>query len=235
MPTDQVTQFAERLTTDSCNIDSILTYPHPFTSGGLVVVFSDAAGSYSQLYATVICATPPAGELHIVKRNDLFLLSVPNGNNPLAPPDYPHMVFFLRNRGQLVYGEDLREHISAPSCIEPMLTYLLDITACWFRDHRILHDLQTHAYASLVDAIDSQLRFLMAIALLCRTGQWDVQADLVPGDFFSEFADERLRAAWEELDELRARTSSQDTNWESAVRAAWLFEVFTRGLRRHAP
>jgi hypothetical protein len=116
-----------------------------------------------------------------------------------------------------------------------MLTHLLDTTACWFRDHIILHDLQTHAYASLVAAIDSQLRVLMAIALLWRTGQWDVQADLVPEDFFSEFADERLREAWEEFDGIRGRAAGQEADWAAAVRAAWLFEVFTRGLRRHAP
>ena len=232
MSTVEATQFVERLTRDIAAVDSILTYPHPFTDGGMVVVFSDSAGSYSELHAAVAYAAPPAGELHVVKSNDLFLLSVPS-DNPLAPLDYPHMVYFLKNRGQVVHGKDLREQIPPPSRIDSMLTQLLDITACWFRNHTVLPALQTYAYASLVVAIDARLRYLMAIAVLRRTGKWDVTADHVPRDFFVEFQDVRLKEAWRELEEL-IDTRIQDTDWATAVRAVWLFEVFTRGLRRYA-
>jgi hypothetical protein len=232
VPPDQVTQFADRLVLGNSKVSSIMTYPHPFTNGGMVVVFDDTASPYSHLHATVINADPPKDEMHIVKRSDLFLLSVPSFN-PLAPLDYPHMVYYLKNRGQLIHGEDLRTYIHAPSCMDSMLIYLLDITACWFRDHIILHDLQTNAFTSLVDAIDTRLRFLMSIALLCQTGRWEVQTSSVPADFLELLADGDLRETWYEFEEIRASASSQDINLETAIRVVWLFEVFTRGLRRY--
>jgi hypothetical protein len=231
---DKINQFAERVTADTDIVDSIMAYPHPFTNGGVVVVFNKAAGSYSQLHSTVVRAVPPTGEMHIVKRSDLFLLSIPRFS-PLAPLDYPHMVFFLKSRGRLVYGEDLREDIPNPSCIDSMLIHLLDTTACWFRAHNILHGLATYAYASLIEAIDARLRFLMAITLLCRSGKWDVQASSVPADFFSEFADERLNEVWAEICEFRTSSQHKDIEFASAIKATWLFEVFTRELRRYAP
>jgi hypothetical protein len=232
VPPDQVTQFADRLVLENSKVSSIMTYPHPFTNGGSVVVFDDTESPYSHLHATVINADPPKGEMHIVKKGDLFLLSVPTFN-PLAPLDYPHMVYFLKNKGRLIHGEDLRKLIHAPSCMDSMLIYLLDITACWFRDHIILHDLPAKAYTSFVDAIDTRLRFLMSITLLCQKGKWDVKKDSVPADFMVAFDDRELRETWREFEEVRASASSQDIDLETAIRIVWLFELFTRRLRRY--
>ena len=105
MSTNEVTQFAERLALASDNVDSVMTYPHPFTNGGVVIVFDDSVDSYAQLHASVMRANPPPDDRRIVKRSDLFLLSVPN-TKAMAPFDYPHNVYYLKNRGKVIPSSD---------------------------------------------------------------------------------------------------------------------------------
>ncbi len=233
MSDEEVAVFVARLTgRDSGNVASVLRYPHPFSAGGLVVVFDDPAGSYSKLHAAVTRAVPPQGALYVVKRADLFVLALqirPTGF------EYPHMVFFLKHRGEILYGEDLRGEIPPLSTTKYMLEHVLDVMACWFRDHGILHNLQQGAYQSLIDEIDMRLRFLMSVALLARCGEWDIEADSVPARFFAEIRDDQLKEVWREFEGLRQEVGAQEEEGSrsAAFEAAWLFEAFFRRLRRH--
>lgn len=234
MSDEEEALFVARLTErDSGNVASILRYPHPFSAGGLVVVFDDLAGSYSKLHAAVTRAIPPQGALYVVKRADLFVLALQIEAFP--PFEYPHMVFFLKHRGEILYGEDLRGEIPPLSAAKYTLEHMLDMMACWFRDHGILRDLQQGAYQSLIDQIDMRLRFLMSVALLARCGEWDIEADSVPARFFAGIRDDQLKEIWKNFEGLRQEVGAQEEKGSrsAAFEAAWLFETFSRRLRRH--
>lgn len=238
MSDEEVAAFVAGLTeSDSGNLASVLRYPHPFSAGGLVVVFDDRAGSYSKLHAAITRAVPPQCALSVVKRTHLFVLALPRIDFAFPPFEYPHMVFFLKHRGEILYGEDVRGEIPPLSGAKYALEHILDIMACWFRDHGILRDLQQRAYQSLIDNIDMRLRFLMSVALLVRCGEWDVEAETVAPRFFTEIRDDELKEIWRDFEGLGQEVGVQEEEGSrsAAFRAAWLFEAFSRGLRRHTP
>ncbi len=230
----EIRQFALRLSNaHGSRIESILYYSHPLTRGGLIVIFKDDAGLYQDLVADVQSCDPQGITLHTLRRSELIELSLPK-LAPLQINEYPHIAFYAKHKGDVLFGSDLRAEIVEPKEVHLMLEATIDAYACWFRDHIILKRLAQEEYLSLIQAIHEQMRQLMAMALL-RYGEWDISVDTLEERFRELHPDTQMRQTWEAFMEIREKTKDRDGDAlrSDAFEAVWLSESFLRQLRRY--
>jgi|GEM_PF-1939734 len=239
MPDKKVTDFATRLGFYLRNrLESVIFYPHPFTAGGVVVVFKDGAGDLHKLLPEVAMSGPPPGlSLHCLRREELFELALPVEFR-LVPPhavnEYSHLAYWLRHKGVVLHGRDVRAEVGLPA--EPRLLLTTHIDSCMnsLRSHLILSYLLDGRYEALVTELDAQMRYLMAAALLAR-GVWDVTFESVPGLFRETYDDAEMAATWDEFERLLAPGGGgAGAGREAACEAAWLFESLLRRLSLEA-
>ena len=230
----EIRQFALRLSNAyGSRIESILYYSHPLTSGGLIVIFRDDAGLYQDLVADVQSCDPQSITLHTMRRSDLIELSLPKMAG-LQINEYPHIAFYAKHKGVVLFGSDLRAEIAEPKETHLMLEATIDVYACWFRDHIILKRLAQAEYLSLIQIIHEQIRQLMAMALL-RYDEWDISTDTLEERFQERYPDTQMRQVLEAFSKIRDETEDKDgdTLRSDAFEAVWLFESFLRQLRRY--
>ncbi len=230
----EITQFALHLAeVHGSRIESILYYPHPFTSGGLIIVFKDDAGLYQDLVADVQGCDPQGITLYTLRRSELIELSLPKLAG-LQINEYPHIAFYAKHKGDVLFGSDLRAEIVEPKDTHLMLEATIDVYACWFRDHIILKRLAQVEYLSLIQIIHEQIRQLMAMALL-RYDEWDISTDTLEERFQERYPDTQMRQVLEVFSKIRDETEDKDgdTLRSDAFEAVWLFESFLRQLRRY--
>lgn len=210
-------------------VESVLTYPHPFTKGGMIIVFADDSSAWLE-YLTAAYQLGPPLPLRCLRRRELPQLSLPG---MFAPPlqvnERPHLPYWLQHRGQIWFGEDLRPDIRPFS--PPHLLLAGHIEGCmdYLRRYGILTAMIHQQYAQLVGMLTREMCYLMATALLIHQ-VWDVSLATIPDLFAHYFADDALMDIWLELDAQPVETAVYD----NAVHAAWLFEKSLQKLRRYA-
>lgn len=230
----EITQFALHLAEVHGNrIESIIHYSHPLTRGGLIVIFKDDAGLYQDLVADVQSCEPKGITLHTLRRSELIELSLPK-MAPLQINEYPHIAFYAKHKGVVLFGSDLRSEIVEPKEIHLMLEAMIDVYACWFRDHIILKRLAQEEYLRLIQTIHEQIRQLMAMALL-RYDEWDISTDTLEQRFRELYPDTQMRQVLKAFSKIRDETEDKDGDAlrSDAFEVVWLFESFLRQLRRY--
>ncbi|MGH9825006.1 MAG: hypothetical protein ACREDR_17385, partial [Blastocatellia bacterium] len=182
----------------SGRVESVAYYPHPFTAGGLLVVPKQDVGFVPDFIAEIYSYSPPNMMLNCLRRNELFELSQPGLFGwPRPLEEKPHLAFWLKNRGTILYGLDIREDIELPSDTS---SFLEDhILRCkQFIRNWSLDQLRRKNYGGMVKELKRQSDYLMATALLTR-GQWEVTQDQVAERFHEMFDDARARQIHSEL------------------------------------
>lgn len=226
--------FAVRIARNKSNrLTSVLRYRHPFSEGGLAIVFASGPEPYSSLHAAISRAEPPTCYVSVLKRADLFLLAMPR-IEPFSQHEYPHIAYYLKHRGEVLYGQDLRSEIPEATGLEHWLEGILDHTACWFRNHDILGRLQREEHLALFEAMDARLRYLLSVVLLAERGEWDVAMSSVPDRCTEVIRDDAIHEHWRAFDALHrvAAATGVEPDRATVLEAVWRFDSVCRGLRR---
>lgn len=235
MTDESINNFISRLIARTGGlIESIAFYPHPFTGGGLVIVAADDAPSIPDLISEVYRCDPPALTLTCLRSSELFQLSSPGvfgWPDPLE--EKPHLAFYLKNKGVMLYGRDILCDIKLPadpsSFLESHLQRCKQFVRNWALDQ-----LRRRNYLGVVKELERQTRYLMATALLTKN-ELEPSSDALPAHFRRSFVDSRANQAWEELDGLARHAAQLDAeaSRESAFEALWLFEQFLLQMTEH--
>ena len=217
-------------------IESILYYPHPLCNGGIVIVLKKEVRNTESVVDAITKAfrfIPPDLSLHCLREDELFELALPAFtwlhvvNRRLLLP------FWLKYRGVLLYGKDVRAQLPEPP--DPHVLLALHIEACvhFLRNHAILGLLMRNEYLQLIRRLNWQMRCLMSTALLVYS-EWDVTIEDVPRRFAWRYQNQELLSTAVELNGLMVDTDSSDEEKcrDAAYEAVWFFERFIRELRR---
>ncbi len=233
MENNPLSDFTERLLANlGGQVESILFYPHPFSEGGVIIVFCDGAQSTLELVSKVYLSNPPPPlALYCLRREELFTLSLPGlFQLPDLVSEHLYLAYWLKHKGTVLYGSDLRDQISLPPNPKALLD--LHIEACLHsvRTYHILQHLVNKEYSALIERLLQMTRSLMSTALLTR-GHWDVQLETIPTQFDEVFADSQAQKIWADLLDLE-KVAAEDKRAarQSAFEAAWLFECFIRRI-----
>jgi hypothetical protein len=219
-------------------LESLMYYPHPFTNGGFVIIIKDEVEEFLDCVTGIFQCAPPRGlSIHCLRRSELFELALPGVYLlPSRVNEQEHLALYLKNKGSVLFGVDLREQISVPNNYEVMLDNHLEACASQLRPHVLLKWLASKEYLLLIDEIDNQFRYLMGTALLVH-GVWDITMEGLPDLFAQYFANQPVIEIWKSFDTARNKLDPKDeiACRELAFETAWLFESFLRELREHTP
>jgi acyl transferase domain-containing protein len=217
-------------------VASIMYCPHPFTRGAFVVVVNDAEESLLDYLAEAYVDAPPDAVVYCLRRSELNELTLDGLFVPPSINQKPHLVHWLKRKGTVLYGEDVRDQIGERTTA-PQLLLESHITGCmlYVRELIILPSLWKERYLSLIKELDRHLRYLMGTALLTRN-EWDVDMQTLPKQFEHFYPDEQLNRAFQELNALvRQAEAMEESDCRAvALEAVWQFECFLRHFRRCA-
>ena len=225
---NRINELASRIASRlSGELNSIVAYSHPFTNGGLVIVFRDEVGFLPDLIAEVYECDPPAITLHFLRRRELFQLSDPGVFGwPNQVEEKPLLAWCVKFKGSVLYGDDIRREVTLPT--DTMALLGMQLQRCrQFARNWALDQFRRRNYGGIVEGMDSQLKHLMAISLLPTNG-WDVPLDEIPESFERIFEDAEMNHISREIKAL-AVSPDQSRSRETAMEAVWLFE---RGLQK---
>jgi hypothetical protein len=205
-------------------IESITAYSHPFTKGGLVIVFRDNGGFVPDLISVVYGCEPPPVTLHCLRSTELFQLSFPGvfgWPNPLE--EKPLLAYHLKFKGVVIYGRDIRDEIMLPD--DPMSLLETQVQRCrQFVRNWALDQFRRRNYLGIIKEAERQIRYLLATALLTRN-EWDVVLEEIPKRFELLFEDNSVTQTWKEINALaQHQAAANEASRESAKEAFWLFE-----------
>lgn len=226
-----VEQFAGRRRQ---HLESILYYPHPFTPGGLIFVFEDEV-ELLNLIADVYQEAPTGLSLHCLRHRELFELALPGiFAPPLQVNERPHLPYWLKHKGLVLYGRDLRQEVQPAT--EPRMLLAGHIGGCmdYLRRYGILTLLIEDRYSKLLQILEREMKYLMATALLIHN-EWDVNLETIPEHFWRFFPDEHLKSTWQHFRAQHAEIEIGHINdpAQAASDAVWLFETFLQQFRRY--
>jgi hypothetical protein len=179
---------------------------------------------------------PPDVVVYCLRRRELVELTYPG---LFYPPDVngkSHLIPWLKRKGVVLYGPDIRDRIRGPAT-DPKLLLEGHIMACahaCMRGDTILTNLLKRRYHVLVRELDRQMRYLMATALLVHN-ESDVEMETLPERFQRSYPDRQMGQVYEEFRRLLQHMEAKDESEcrQSACEAVWLFESFLRHLRRY--
>jgi hypothetical protein len=214
-------------------VESITAYSHPFTTGGLVIVFQEKAGFLPDLISAVYSCEPPPITLYCLRSTELFQLSFPGvfgWPNPLE--EKPLLAYQLKFKGTVIYGRDIRDEVMIPN--DPMALLETQVQRCkQFIRNWALDQFRRRNYLGIIKEAEKQTRYLMAIALLTRN-EWDVAAEEIPERFELLFEDKEATQSWTEINTLALRHApTKEASRESAKEACWLFERAIHFIEGH--
>lgn len=213
-------------------VESVLHYPHPLTGGGLIVGLTNDASDLIDLVGAVYQEAPPGLSLHCLRHRELFQLALPG---IFAPPfsvnERPHLPYFLKHKGSVLFGQDWRGAIQPTT--DPGVLLIGHIEGCMdsLRRYGILPALLQRKYDELAAMLRQELIYLMSTALLLHN-QWDINLANLPDLFWQYFPDERLNEIWRQFGKSRQRMNEAPS--ESAYHMVWLFERFLYFLEDYA-
>lgn len=235
MAETKVQEFASRVIDRlGDRIESIIGYSHPFTNGGLVVVFKADAGFMPDLIAEVYDCGPPNITLYCLRRTELFQILGPGvfgWPNPLE--EKPMLAYRVRLGGEVIYGRDMRNEIDIDD--NPIELLETQIQRCkQFIRNWALDQFRRRNYAGIIKEIDRQSKYLMATALLAK-GEWDVPPERIPNLFESLLKDAETKHIWTDINSLSLATANneKEASRASAAEAVWLFEKVLQSIGRH--
>ena len=211
-------------------IESIIGYSHPFTNGGLVIVFKADAGFMPDLIADVYNCGPPNIMPYCLRRTELFQISglgVFGWPNPLE--EKPLLAYRIKFGGEVIYGRDIRNEIAIADNPTVLLESQLQRCKQFIRNWA-LDQFRRRNYNGIIREMDRQSKYLMATALLAK-GEWDVPPERVPILFESLLKDTETKRIWTDINLLS--NNQQDASRESAAEAVWLFEKVLQSIGRH--
>lgn len=209
---------------------TILSYPHPFTEGGVIVVVDDEIPDLLNLVGAARRILPLALNLHCVRQRELFQLSLPG---IFAPPfvvnERPFLPQWLNHKGQVWWGEDVR-HLVQPT-ITPSQFLAAHLEGCRdsLRRYGVLPALLRQKYADLWQMLSSEMLRLMGTAVLLHD-QWDIDTATLP-DLFAQCFPGELASFWPQLARQRQRLEREPE--AAAYETVWLFETFIRYLEAY--
>ena len=214
-------------------IESITAYSHPFTKGGLVIVFQEKIGFVPDLISVVYSCEPPPITLYCLRSTELFQLSFPGvfgWPNPLE--EKPLLAYQLKFKGDVIYGRDIRDEVMIPD--DPMALFETQVQRCkQFIRNWTLDQFRRRNYLGIIKEAERQTRYLMAIALLTRN-EWDVAPEEIPERFELLFEDKEATQSWTEINTLALRqAATKEASRESAKEAFWLFERTIHFIEGH--
>jgi len=230
----EVNDFASRLVDRiGDRLESITFYSHPFTKGGLVIVFQDNVGFVPDLISVVYSCEPPPITLHCLRSAELFQLSFPGvfgWPNPLE--EKPLLAYHLKFKGVTIYGRDIRDEVMLPG--DPMSLLETQVQRCkQFIRNWALDQFRRRNYLGIINEAERQTRYLMAIALLTRN-EWDVALEEIPERFERLFEDKWAIQTWTEINTLALhQAATKQASRESAKEALWLFEKAIHFIEGH--
>lgn len=206
------------------DLRSILYYPHPFTNGGLVVILDADSARFLEACGVVYAAAPHDYSMHLLRSNELDMLAAPGMFvPPLHVNEMPHLPYYLKHKGECLYGQDYREQIPLPDG-----HYLLDshIEGCYdyLRRYGVLSMAIHQEFEKLVLLLDREILLLMATAVLAQKGQWEVDQSTVAALFFTHFTAPGLAEAYKKFKADSAEPLAK----------VWYFESFLQELRKLA-
>ena len=211
-------------------IESIIGYSHPFTNGGLIVIFKKDAGFMPDLIAEVYECGPPNITLYCLRRTELFQIFGPGvfgWPNPLE--EKPLLAYRVRLGGEVIYGRDIRDEIAIDG--NPIVLLESQLQRCkQFIRNWALDQFRRKNYAGIIKEMDRQSKYLMATALLAK-GEWDVPTERIPNLFESLLEDTETKLIWTDINSLA--NNEQEVSRESAAEAVWLFEQMLQSIGRH--
>jgi len=220
---DFVSRVVDRL---GDRLDSITFYSHPFTNGGLVIVPRDDVEFVPDVIAEIYACGPPAITLNCLKRAELFQLSdIGIFGWPIPLEERPHLAYWLKNKGVVLFGSDIRDEIKLPADRSSFLDiHLQRVKHCirnWCFDQLLFK-----SHQKMVKEIERQTKYLMATALLMEN-EWDLLPEAIPDRFDQMFKNERANQTWADITALTRRTEeTNETTRQSALEALWQFEQF---------
>jgi hypothetical protein len=224
---EEVNDFVSRITDRiGDRVESITFYLHPFTNGGLVIVPKDDHEFIPDLIAEIYACQPPALTLNCLRRAELFQLSdIGIFGWPYPLEERPHLAYWLKNKGVVLFGRDIRGEIELPvdrsSFLEIHLQRVRHCIRNWCFDQLLFK-----SHKRMVKEIERQARYLMATALLAEN-EWDVSTEAIPERFDQMFKNERANQIWADITTLTRRTDeTEETTRQSALEALWHFEQF---------
>ncbi|MCA9979073.1 MAG: hypothetical protein KC413_25100 [Anaerolineales bacterium] len=227
----QIAAFLEQLAVEKRPFLSILSYPHPFTAGGIILVAADDTPDLLSMIGEAHRLLPPGLSLHCVRQRELFQLSLPG---LFAPPfvvnERPFLVHWLQHKGQVLGGDDCRHLIQPPATPRRLLAGHLEGCRDSLRRYGILPALLRQKYADLLTMLEQEMLRLMGTAVLLHN-QWDIDTSTLPTLFAQLFPEENNQPIWPQLKEQRQRLKSEPS--AAAYHAVWLFETFVRRLEAY--
>lgn len=211
---------------------NITYYPHPFTTGGFVVILDSEAINFLEMSGVVYAHLPSGYAVHVLRENELDLLSAPG---MFAPPlhinEKPHLPFYLRYRGVCLYGRNYCEEILLPDT-----TYLLKshIEGCfdYLRRYGIVSSMINQKFHALVALLENETSLLIATAVLTK-GQWEVDLAALSETFFAHFKEPAIHRAYTDFNSCTFAEDDEITATEMAEKV-YLFESFLHQLKEVA-
>jgi hypothetical protein len=208
---------------------SIFYYPHPFTDGGFVVVLKGDVTDFLGYAGTIYANALPGYSLHVLRTNELDMLTAPG---MFAPPmqinEKPHLPYYLKYKGECLYGQDIRDHVSLPDT-QYLLTSHIEGCYDYLRRYGILSSLISQQYNSLAGALEREAHALMATAVLTQ-GMWEIDLATLEDLFFTTFSSSSLLEIYTQFKTLSF--ASPDPIMQSEIaEKVWLFESFLRKLK----
>ena len=175
---------------------------------------------------------PASLSLHCLRRRELFQLSLPGlFGPPLQVNERTHLPYWLKYKGVVLAGVDLRHEVSLPTA--PTLLLAGHIEGCmdYLRRYGILTSLIHNENEALVNMLAQEMKYLMGTALLLHA-VWDVSLSTLPDQFEVVFPDSAPLKIWQKFkldqDKLRQEHAPQPT-----IEMIWLFEQFLHALREY--